>query len=417
MKPYAFTFILILIFIVLNFSAAFAQTDFSKHPNNPILSGEEGEWDAGGVWGSVVIKEGATYKMWYGGWQFDGHNNVSTGYATSSDGITWTKYENNPVLKRGPGWDAWEATPMSVTFDGSEYKMWYWGGAGTAPWPGGCRIGLATSPDGINWTKYENNPVLELGEEGSWDAQSHPAASVIYLDSLYHMWYAGYNENIVNQTRLGHATSTDGIHWDKDYLNNPLKVQGNFPHVIFHGGKFHLWYTANRDISYRYSYDGVNWIYPSGINPVLRRGTTGAWDSHIIEKFSVLFDSTDGLFKLWYHGNSEAYKGEIGYATALVDGIEDDIQDNYPRTFVLSQNYPNPFNPVTTISYQLSMTSEVELSIHSLLGHKIVTLVSEKQPAGTYSVSWDASGLASGVYLYRLRTGNYSETRKLILLR
>jgi len=88
--------------------------------------------------------------------------------------------------------------------------------------------------------------------------------------------------------------------------------------------------------------------------------------------------------------------------------------------FYLHQNYPNPFNPVTTIEYQLPQISQVDLSIYNLLGQKVATLVSEKQPSGSYEVEWDASGYSSGVYLYRLRTDGKMhgvvKTRKLVLL-
>jgi len=90
----------------------------------------------------------------------------------------------------------------------------------------------------------------------------------------------------------------------------------------------------------------------------------------------------------------------------------------YPTKFTLRQNYPNPFNPKTTISYQLAVISEVELSIYNILGQKVATLVSEKQPAETYKVEWDASGFASGIYFYRVETGKgFVQSRKLILLK
>ena len=101
-------------------------------------------------------------------------------------------------------------------------------------------------------------------------------------------------------------------------------------------------------------------------------------------------------------------------------GIEDPklLSKNHPETFLLYQNFPNPFNPTTTISYKLLAFSRVDLSIYNLLGQKVATLVSAKQPAGKYEVQWDATGFASGVYLYKLDTDNgFSQTRKLVLLR
>ena len=86
-------------------------------------------------------------------------------------------------------------------------------------------------------------------------------------------------------------------------------------------------------------------------------------------------------------------------------------------SFKIFPNYPNPFNPSTMINYQLSMTSDVELSIYNLLGQKVATLVSARQPAGSYKIQWDAAGYASGVYYYQLRAGEFQSVRKMILLR
>ena len=92
-------------------------------------------------------------------------------------------------------------------------------------------------------------------------------------------------------------------------------------------------------------------------------------------------------------------------------------QPTITNHFSLKQNYPNPFNPKTTINYELPMTSDVELSIYNLRGQKVVTLVSAYQPAGFYEFEWNAEGMASGVYLYKLQAGNFSDMKKMILLR
>jgi glucuronoarabinoxylan endo-1,4-beta-xylanase len=92
-------------------------------------------------------------------------------------------------------------------------------------------------------------------------------------------------------------------------------------------------------------------------------------------------------------------------------------QTTIPVEFALEQNYPNPFNPSTVISWQLAVGSEVELKVFNLLGQDVHTLVNERQQAGFHSVEWDASDLASGVYLYRLQAGDFVETRKMLLIR
>ena len=88
-----------------------------------------------------------------------------------------------------------------------------------------------------------------------------------------------------------------------------------------------------------------------------------------------------------------------------------------PSRIALGQNYPNPFNPTTTIHYDLPKSSHITLTIYNLMGQEVATLVSADQPAGRYAMTWDATGFASGVYVYRLQAEDYSDTRKLLLLK
>ena len=88
-----------------------------------------------------------------------------------------------------------------------------------------------------------------------------------------------------------------------------------------------------------------------------------------------------------------------------------------PRGFSLSQNYPNPFNPTTVISYQLSALSYVTLKVYDVLGREVATLVNEQKDAGEYKVIFDASTYPSGVYFYRITTGNYSSVKKMLMIK
>jgi len=85
--------------------------------------------------------------------------------------------------------------------------------------------------------------------------------------------------------------------------------------------------------------------------------------------------------------------------------------------FLLHQNYPNPFNPSTTLSFDVPYSSFVSLKVYDLLGHEMATLANEELLSGTYERVFDAGGFASGVYLYRLQAGTFSETRKLLLMK
>ena len=103
------------------------------------------------------------------------------------------------------------------------------------------------------------------------------------------------------------------------------------------------------------------------------------------------------------------------------DGVATDVADELdfpvPKEVTLAQNYPNPFNPGTTIQFSLLSPGYVSLKIYNMLGEEVTTLVAEPLDSGIHKVDWDASGLASGIYLYRLQTGDFVATRKLLLLR
>lgn len=88
-----------------------------------------------------------------------------------------------------------------------------------------------------------------------------------------------------------------------------------------------------------------------------------------------------------------------------------------PGNYELSQNYPNPFNPSTRISYSIPKETFVEIKIYNMLGNEVALLVNEEQKAGTYSITFNASNLPSGVYFYRLQADNFTITKKLTVLK
>lgn len=106
----------------------------------------------------------------------------------------------------------------------------------------------------------------------------------------------------------------------------------------------------------------------------------------------------------------------IGDRDQVILGIQDGIQ-GVPTSFALDQNYPNPFNPTTTINYRLAKVSDVQLVVFNSLGQKIKTIVNTRQPAGEYQINFDASDLASGVYFYRIKAGNFVKVNKMLLMK
>ncbi len=155
------------------------------------------------------------------------------------------------------------------------------------------------------------------------------------------------------------------------------------------------------------------------------------------------YDDADSLHLVWQTGGTMWDNGAWGLAytgeEVLMTGWQSDIlwhlNDNVPsvtaiedeiiksvHSFKLTQNYPNPFNPSTTINYSIPKTEDVTLEIYNLLGQKIVTLVDENQTAGKHTVQWNGlsrSGrqVSSGVYFYKLVSGEYSSVKKMMLLR
>jgi len=105
------------------------------------------------------------------------------------------------------------------------------------------------------------------------------------------------------------------------------------------------------------------------------------------------------------------------YGLTKATAIENEKDVNMPGSFILSQNYPNPFNPTTTIKYSVAQKSFVNITVYNALGQPVKELVNMEQTSGEHQVLFDGSKLASGVYYYRLKSGNYSEIKKMIYLR
>ncbi len=110
------------------------------------------------------------------------------------------------------------------------------------------------------------------------------------------------------------------------------------------------------------------------------------------------------------------------YADTVLTGIEKDNNNTLPRKYSLMQNYPNPFNPQTTISYELPRDGNVTIDVYSILGERITTLVDREHKAGRYQVIWNglnakSSQVSSGVYFYKIKSGSFTDVKKMILLK
>jgi hypothetical protein len=111
------------------------------------------------------------------------------------------------------------------------------------------------------------------------------------------------------------------------------------------------------------------------------------------------------------------------FSPGLITSINDKESSGItPNKFSLSQNYPNPFNPTTKIKFTIPKNvngelSNVQIKIYDILGNEIITLVDKQKSPGTYEVKFDGSKLSSGVYFYKLSTGNFTNTKKMLLMK
>jgi pimeloyl-ACP methyl ester carboxylesterase/predicted GH43/DUF377 family glycosyl hydrolase len=259
-KILIFLTLVFIIFVANKHSIVLSASSFVKYSGNPILSPTPNSWDQQATTTNALLYENGLFKMWYAGVK---NNILQIGYATSSDGINWTKHTGNPVLTA----DAQEPNLYAPTVirDNDVYKMWYT----TVGSTGIYDIKYATSPDGLTWTKH-----------GSINLDISPLSAklepyVLKIGSIYKMWYVSNNGRWI----INYATSSDGIHWTNHSLNPVLSGtqswEGNDvsqPSVIYNGSGYEIFYHDSDDISYATSSDGINWIKPADKNPVITSG-------------------------------------------------------------------------------------------------------------------------------------------------
>jgi hypothetical protein len=128
-----------------------------------------------------------------------------------------------------------------------------------------------------------------------------------------------------------------------------------------------------------------------------------AWSIFFVDANNGWFTSDDGMIGHTTNGSST--------------GVRNAEVNQTPLGFSLQQNYPNPFNPSTVIGYQVSSLGKVRLNVYDVLGREVATLVNDVKPAGSYTATFNAANVPSGVYFYRLQTSSFTETKRLVVLK
>jgi predicted GH43/DUF377 family glycosyl hydrolase len=220
-----------------------------------------------------VLFDGKVYRMWYSSMYHSKDGPRGIGLATSVDGLNWTRANGGqPVFGVGAkgAFDWAQILSPEVYFDGRRYLMWYTGIDGSIN-PRGFeleRLGLATSKDGVHWTRANGGkPVLELGPRDSHDDAQVAYPSVIREGAYYRMWYSAYADKHNHTIVVAH--SRDGIHWVRENEGKPVTgltpAIAYAPSVIRWGGKLLMLYTGGPPsprpwgIFAAISDDGINW--------------------------------------------------------------------------------------------------------------------------------------------------------------
>jgi predicted GH43/DUF377 family glycosyl hydrolase len=315
---------------------------------NPVLGpAPSDQLDSDGVDDPTVVRVGSGYVMWYSGTAEDG-SDPAIFAATSPNGRAWTRANGGePVLTGTPGaFDARGVSGPDVTYDAAAgaapYRMYY---AGRGDVFGG--IGLATSPDGVTWTKHDDpatlaatDAVLEHGEPGSADSFAAADPSALKDGATWKLWYTADDSS---KKRIAYATSPDGVAWTKGgkviapedpgananysfgaFAPTVSKLAPGSYRMLLTGRKLVSGTTFQTKLMDATSVDGIAWTAPSpALNP---SGTSSKFDYSNLNAPDVLADPADGAapFKLYYAGNTVDANGNfhtrIGYATSQNGG-------------------------------------------------------------------------------------------------
>jgi len=267
-----------------------------------------------------------------------------------------------------------------------------------------------TNPVGsrIQWITINNQPIDPLATYSVTTNES-----LIYaLDFLFNIPYSDtylYQDSSEFQVLLDYVVNAKGgviSPYTDGRVTLPVELSSF--NALSAGNKVLLsWQTAtetnNKGFEIERKVNG-NW---KRVGYIEGSGTTSQYHNY---NFSDDPGELNSFGIIYYRLKQINYDGTYEYSKEV-------CVDLTPAKYALSQNYPNPFNPGTKISFSLPVSEKVTLKIFNAIGEEVANLVDELKDAGTYKIFWDATGLNSGIYFYQLKAGNFSEVKKLILMK
>lgn len=326
-------------------------------------------------------------------------------YRTSNGGVNWTQvftqtggFINSVQLTGGLGgymmgdpvgnrWSLWNSGTIGLSWDSTGIRV---DGTGEASWNNGMYISGTRI-----WyvTNTATGKIYYSTNSGStFTTQQTGSSSATFGAIWFNYVFSGMTSSGGNLF----YTSNSGANW-----NAVTTLPGGTANVGGITGKNLKWWVTRNTPSTN--------IYTSGDNGATWTSQTCPSGSYSHISMGRL--STGGTANIWAVGDA----GKIIYLSGVV-GVEP-INSQIPLNYELKQNYPNPFNPETKINYSIPSSNFVTLKIFDMAGKEIMQLVNEKQTAGNYSVRFNAAGISSGTYFYKLSADGFSDVKKMVVVK
>jgi hypothetical protein len=390
---------------------------------------------------AIAVSGNDVHVVWYG----SGDGNYEEYYTRSIDGgLTW---ESKVRLTNAPN----SSVHGSIVASGSNVHF-VWGDYRNNK----CQVFYKKSVDGgLNWSAdllLNNSGVKSympsVGVSGSvvhvaWSDTIAGNWEIYYKRSLDGGITWGADIRLTNNTAVSqyptlavsgsivHIVWTDdrnktvtlfykrstngGSTWgsDVEIFKKGPNYSRQFPSIAAEGSKVHVAYT-------QYVIGGPEIYYVSSLDAGVKWGSetrlTNAADYSYVPSIAVSNGNINVLWRDYRDGNWEIYYKRFVSAALNPTGITNN-NTGLPKVYSLNQNYPNPFNPSTFISFQLPTNNYTTLKIYDLTGRVVETLINGNLQAGTYLLTWNGSKYSSGVYFYRLTSGEFTDVKSLILLK